>query len=107
MINGKTIEVGGKKFIISKAPATVAYEVALRYRELSNSKTDSVAEQMVCLNKLMKYVEVDLGDGRKMPLESESVINQHIQNIDDLVKVQKEVMEVNFGFFLQENHSDS
>lgn len=107
MIDGKTVEIGGKKFIINKAPATVAYEVALRYRELKDQNTDSVAEQMVCLNKLLKYVLVDLGDGRKMSLDSESVVNQHIENVDDLVKLQAEIMEVNFGFFLKESPSDS
>ena len=62
---------------------------------------------MVCLNKLLKYVLVDLGDGRKMSLDSESVVNQHIENVDDLVKLQAEIMEVNFGFFLKESPSDS
>lgn len=107
MIDGKTVEIGGKKFIINKAPATVAYEVALRYRELKEKTTDSVAEQMTCLNKLMKYVQVDLGDGRKMALDSESVINQHIQQVDELVQLQSEIMAVNFGFFLKESPSDS
>ena len=107
MIDGKTVEINGKKFIINQAPATVAYEVALRYREAINNSKDSVSEQMVCLNKLLKYVQVDLGDGRKMALDSDSVVNQHIQNVDDLVSLQKEVMAVNFGFFLNENPSNS
>ena len=49
-------------------------------------------------------MSVDLGDGRTMPLDSESVINQHISNVSDLVDLQKELMEVNFGFFLQGDH---
>lgn len=101
---GKKVEVGGKTFYIKKAPATVAYEVALRYKKVGEKGKDEVTEQMTCLNALMKYVEVDLGDGRKMALDSESVINQHITGVDDLVALQKEVLEVNFGFFLQGDH---
>ena len=106
MINKKTVEIGGKKFIVSQAPATVAYEVALRFHDL-NGQADTAAAQLACLNRLLKYVEVDLGDGRTMPLDSETVINQHISQVDDLVKLQKEVMAVNFGFFLKENPSGS
>ena len=107
MINGKTVEIGGKKFIINKAPATVAYEVALKYQKILRTGKDEVSEQVDCLNKLMKFVSVDLGDGRKMPLDSESAINQHITNVKDLVELQKEVTDVNFGFFLGESPSDS
>lgn len=110
MIDGKTVEIGGKKFIINKAPATIAYEVALRSKQIyakSKDKDEDVEEQMICLNKLLKYVSIDLGDGRKMPLESESIINQHITNVKDLIDLQKEVMAVNFDFFMKENPSDS
>lgn len=102
--SGKKVVVGGKTFVIKKAPATVAYEVALRYKKVGEKGKDEVTEQMTCLNALMKYVSVDLGDGRMMPLDSESVINQHISNVSDLVDLQKELMEVNFGFFLQGDH---
>lgn len=107
MIEAKKVEIGGKTFLINKAPATVAYEVALRYQELGKDPKGGVDSQMVCLNKLLKYVDVDLGDGRKMALDSESVVNQHITNVEDLVKLQTSIMEVNFGFFLKGNHSDS
>lgn len=102
--SGKKVVVGGKTFIVKKAPATIAYEVALRYKKVGDKDKDEVAEQMTCLNALMKYVEVDLGDGRTMALDSESVINQHINNVSDLVELQKEIIEVNFGFFLQGDH---
>lgn len=101
---GKKVEVGGKTFYIKKAPATVAYEVALRYKKVGEKGKDEVAEQMTCLNALMKYVEVDLGDGRTMALDSESVINQHVAGVTELVELQRELMEVNFGFFLQGDH---
>lgn len=101
---GKKVEIGGKTFYIKKAPATVAYEVALRYKKVGEEGKDEVAEQMTCLNALMKYVDVDLGDGRKMALDSESVINQHIGSVEDLVALQREIMDVNFGFFLNGDH---
>lgn len=100
---GEKVVVGGKTFIVKKAPATVAYEVALRYKKVGEKGKDEISEQMTCLNALMKYVDVDLGDGRTMALDSESVINQHIKSVSDLVDLQKKIMEVNFGFFLEGN----
>lgn len=107
MIEAKKVEIGGKTFLINKAPATVAYEVALRYQGLSKDPKNSVESQMLCLNQLLKYVDVDLGDGRKMALDSDSVVNQHIATAEDLLKLQSSIMEVNFGFFIKGNHSDS
>lgn len=106
MNEDKVLELEGKKFIVHKAPATVAYEVALRYKKVMDSLTgdkasdDVVKDQQACLYRLLCYVDVDLGDGRKARLDNETIINQHIKDMQSLVTLQNAAVEHNFGFFV-------
>jgi len=93
----KVITLGGKRFIVKKAPATVAYEVALRYRKAV--KNTDVDEMKKCLYTLCKYVDVDLGDGRLVALDNPDFIDQHITCANDLITLQEATVEHNFGFF--------
>lgn len=104
-MENKKVELNGKTFIIRKMPATVAYEVALMY--FSALETKKMDEMQKCLYKMFEYVDVDLKDGRKVALETPEIINQHLTGAGDLVKLQKEVVEVNFGFFPKEKASRS
>ena len=51
-MEGKVVELEGKRVIINPAPATVGYDVALRYRDAmgdENHKGDP-KELQVCMN---------------------------------------------------------
>lgn len=99
----KEIVIGGKTFYIHKAPATIGYEVALRYQAAKNNTDPDTAVKDIqkSLYTLLKYVEVDLGDGRLAALDSQAMIDQHITNIKDLIELQKETVGFNFGFLAQ------
>lgn len=97
MNNEKRIELEGKVLFIKKAPATVAYDTALRYRDCLE-KGDMVGTQD-CLYELLKYAELDLGDGRRVKLDHKEIINQHFQDAKSLFVLQKTTVEHNFGFF--------
>ena len=99
---GKEIRVGDKTFIIHRAPATVAYDVAIRH-QIATDKQDP-DEMVNCLLKLLKYVEVVLVDGRKVTLENQEIINQHLQSPQDLLALQREAVSVNFTSSASENH---
>ena len=99
-MEGKVVEIEGKRVEIKPAPATVGYDVALRYREAlgdENHKADSKALQD-CLYELLKYAELDLGDGRKVKLDNKTIIDQHFMKPMSLMQLQKETIAVNFGF---------
>lgn len=93
-IDGKEVEINGMRFIIHKAPATVAYNAALEYgMGQDNKDADAI---MRAVYKLMAYVEIVLPDDRKVVLNNQEIINQHIQDMETLLKLQKEVVVVNF-----------
>jgi hypothetical protein len=101
-LDGKEVEVGGKKFIVHKAPATVAYNAAIQYNMGQENK--DATSIMNCIYMLLKYVELVLEDGRKITLDNQEVINQHITDIGDMIKLQTEVVAANFTSSSKENH---
>ena len=108
-MEGKVVELEGKRVIINPAPATVGYDVALRYRDAmgdENHKGDP-KELQVCLYELLKYAELDLGDGRKVKLDNKMLIDQHFKHPQSLIALQKATVEVNFGFLAKDAPSDS
>lgn len=96
----KIVEYEGKKVIINPAPATVGYDVAMRYREAMGDSTHpaNAKELQNCLYELLKYAELDLGDGRTVKLDNKALIDQHFHQPATLLGLQKETIAVNFGF---------
>lgn len=101
-LEGKEVEIGENKFIIHKAPATVAYNAAIEYNMGQEAK--DAAPIMKCIYMLLKYVELVLEDGRKITLDSQEIINQHITEMADMLELQKEIVAANFTFSTKENH---
>lgn len=104
-IDSKPCKIGEKDFILHKAPATVGYEVALRYAKAKEE--NNIEELQKCLYILLKYVELDLKDGRTVALSDESIINQHITDVSTLVALQAEIVTHNFDFFVPAEASNS
>lgn len=101
-LDGKEVEIGGLRFIVHKAPATVAYNAALEYGlGQDNKDAESI---MKAIYKLLGYVELVLDDDRKVLLNNQEIINQHIKSMDTLLELQKEVISVNFTFSAKGNH---
>ena len=103
----KTIEVKDSKgtvlekkdFYLSKFPATVGREIMMRYSTtMANLKNDYSSNAEI-LSKMMKYVRVDLGDGRKIALESDALINNHVSNGEMLSALEEAILAYNFSFF--------
>ena len=101
----KVLELEGKRVFIKPAPATVGYEVALRYRGAIDNNDPKCLQE--CLYELLKYCELDLGDGRTVKLDNKQIINQHFHNPQTLIKLQEETMAVNYGFLVKDTPSDS
>lgn len=109
MIESKIIEVEGVRVKVNPAPATVGYDVALRFREAFGGKDgkSDPKEMQACTFDLLNYCEIDLGDGRWAKLDSKDFINQHFHSPQSIIELQKGVMEVNFGFLADSVHLDS
>lgn len=102
--NGNVIEK--QDFYISKFPATVGREIMMRYSvSLSNINEDYHSNEEI-LYKILKYVRVDLGDGRKIALETPTLIDNHIKSGEMLSALEKAVLAHNFSFFKDGETSD-
>lgn len=100
--DGEEIKIEEKTFLVHKAPATVAYDFAVRYK-VALDKNDA-EEIMKCTYMLLKYVELVLDDGRKIALDNTNIINQHISSATDLLQLQQKAISVNFNSSPTENH---
>lgn len=103
MESEEVVELEGKRFILHKAPATVAYEVAIKMRE-ANKDPKVVVDS---LYTLIKYVEVDLGDGRKPKLDNLTFLNQQLTDAKSLATIQAKLFEINYGFLASGEDSNS
>lgn len=100
LLDPKTVEINGYKFVISKMPCTVAQEVIFKLPTglvplLSNF---SQAEDMAF--KMLSYCERIYEDGRpNVGLISKEIIDNHVPDFDTLVKLETECINYNYDFF--------
>lgn len=100
LLEPKTVEINGYKFIISKMPCTVAQEVIFKLPTgliplLSNfSQTEEVAF------KMLSYCERVYEDGQpNIKLISKTIIDNHVPDFDTLIKLEQECLQYNYDFF--------
>lgn len=105
MIEPKEVEVRGRKYIISKLPATVGREVMFMYPTSNIPKVGDYPSSQKIMLKLMSYVAVVLPDGRELQLTTEDLVNNHIPNAETLLMLEKEMFKYNFDFFQNGNAS--
>lgn len=99
MIEPKEIEVKGKKYIISKMPATVAREVLFKYPTSNLPKIGDYAVSQEIMLKLMSYVAVVLDDGTELELKTQTLIDNHVPSAAALILLEKEMFVYNYDFF--------
>lgn len=99
MIEPKEIEVKGKKYIISKMPATVAREVLFKYPTSNLPKIGDYAVSQEIMLKLMSYVAVVLDDGTELELKTQTLVDNHVPSAEALILLEKEMFVYNYGFF--------
>lgn len=102
--NGNVIEK--KDFYISKFPAVLGREIMMRYSvTLSKIDTEYEANEEI-LRKIMKFARVELPDGRKIALDSEALINNHVTSGEMLSALENAILAHNFSFFKDGEPSD-
>ncbi|AVG38540.1 hypothetical protein [Achromobacter insolitus] len=87
-----------KAFTISRLPATVAREVIAKYPLSNIPKLGDYQTSEEVMKKLMAYVAVDL-DGREQRLTTAALIDNHVDDGIQLMKLEIEMIEENTGFF--------
>lgn len=99
MIDEKEININGKTYYISKLPATVGREVLYKYPTSLIPKIADYAANNEIMLKLLSFVEVDNGQGGRIALKTEALINNHVKSATDLIQLEREMFTYNFVFF--------
>lgn len=100
LLEPKTVEINGYKFIISKMPCTVAQEVIFKLPTglMPIIQNFSQSEEMAF--KMLSYCERVYTDGRpNVPLISKEIIDNHVPDFQTLIALEKECIDYNFDFF--------
>lgn len=102
LLEPKTVDINGYKFIISKMPCTVAQEVIFKLPTglVPLISQYSQAEEMAF--KMLSYCERVYTDGRaNVPLISKAIIDNHVPDFQTLMKLEQECLQYNYDFFEQ------
>ena len=94
-----------KTFIVSKIPAIPMREVMAKYPVSNIPKLGeyNVSEEVMQL--LMRYVAVRLEDGREIALVNKALINNHVVDGEQLLRIEYAMLQYNTSFFGQGNLS--
>lgn len=87
-----------KEFIISRLPATVAREVIAKYPLSNIPKVGDYAVSEEVMLIMMRYVAV-MVDGVEMKLSSKALVDNHVNDGIQLLRLEVQMIEENTGFF--------
>lgn len=98
MIDPQEIEVDGKKFIISKFPATIGREIMAKYPIANMPKLGDYKVSHEVMLMLMCYVGVPLEAQAPLMLTTRALVDSHTVNWETLAKLEKAMLEYNCSF---------
>ena len=102
LLQPKTVEINGYKFVISKMPCTVAQEVLCQLPAGFLPVISEFTKSEEQLFRMLSYCERVYTDGRaNVPLISKTIIDNHVPDFNTLIKLEWEVLQYNFDFFAQ------
>jgi len=91
---------GGASFMLSKFPATVGREIIMQYPTSALPKVGDYSTNEALMLKIMSHVAVAI-DGRETPLtlSTQALVDNHVKNAEDLLRLEWAMMNYNFAFF--------
>ena len=98
MLEPKDLE--GTPYVLSKFPALVGREIILQYPTSAMPKIGDYGTNEALMLKIMSYVAVKI-DGRDEPmrLSSRALVDNHVKNAEDLMRLEWAMLSYNFAFF--------
>lgn len=98
LLQPKTVDINGYKFVISKMPCTVAQEVIFKLPTGFLPMLDKFTESQEMAFKMLSYCERVYSD-RNVPLISQAVIDNHVPDFQTLLQLEQECLQYNYAFF--------
>ncbi len=87
-----------RTYILSNFDAVNGREIITQYPMTGLPKAGDYPENKKLMNKLMSYVAVVVDD-KKIRLETDALINNHVRNADTLLQIEMAMMVKNCSFF--------
>jgi hypothetical protein len=102
LIKPKEIEMDGKTYILSKFTAETGREILAVFPLSALPKIGDYKTNKEMALKIYSHIAVPRGPGlAPMPLNMWQLVNQHVDNAITGYKLEKAMIEYNFGFFLE------
>ena len=95
----KDVEGNEKEFIISRFPATVAREIIAKYPLSNIPKVGDFATSTEAMFLLMSFVAVPMPDGEHQTLSTKALIDNHVADGEQLIRLEFEMLRYNTSFF--------
>jgi hypothetical protein len=101
MIKPKEITLEGKRFVISKFPATDGREILVKYFPSGIPKFGDYKTNEECMFKMMNFVKVITENNHEIILSTKQILNNHVEDAAMLLYLEWAILEYNFSFFLK------
>jgi len=98
MLESKTVEVGGKSFILSKFPSWEGVMLMSRLPPSMLPKVGDFGIYKECFAEVMRYVFVPMPSGAPLSLSSPELINNHVPDWEATALLFKMTVEYNTSF---------
>ena len=95
-----------KTFIISKIPAVDAREVLSKYPTANIPKVGEYRTSEDAMMLMLKYVAVPIEGREPIKLTSKALINNHVVDGEQLMRLELEMLQYNTSFFGKGGNSD-
>ena len=96
LIDKEDVEVGGRKYFISRIPSVQAQRLFLAGFGTLNNKMMSLPPAM--MEELLSYCGTYNGEGQEVQFVNPDIINMFVTDMFDLIKLEHEMVRKNFGF---------
>lgn len=97
LIDKEDVEVGGRKFFISRIPAVQAQRLFLAgFGALNNKMMSGLPPAM--MDELLSYCGTYNGEGQEVQFVNPDIINMFVKDMFDLIQLEHKMVRKNFGF---------
>jgi len=98
--------IDGKTYVLTKIPAIEGREILTQYPISAAPKIGDYKVNEALMYKLLSHVGVRIETfPAPLMLTDKNLINNHVANAITLMKLEKEMLDYNFGFFFREKAS--
>lgn len=97
----KDVDGVEKTFIISRLPATVGREILAKYPVANIPKLGEYQASAEAMQLMMAHVAVPMNDGTPLRLSTKALVDNHVTDGEQLLRLEFAMLEYNTSFFGQ------